>query len=130
MELDEKTKNSIIAAVKPVVLSLGTSVLVSVATAGIKKLIVTSRKKSSLTGDTETKPTEDKTVISQVETTAKDTDASLAKDEVKAKDGDLSAAKTDGNALTTEATALESGAAAARTKAGAMDVETKALKMT
>ena len=130
MELDGETKDMIKKGVTPLIMSLGTAALVSAATGVIKKLVTTNYKSSDLTGDKEIKPTEDETVISKVETTAKDTDASLAKDEVKAKDGDLSAVKTDATAADTEATALDSGAAAARTKAGAADIETKALKMT
>ena len=110
--------------------SVGPLILMAALKQIISKLVVTNHKESNLTGETKMHPTDNKSSISQVETTAKDTDASLAKDEVKAKDGDLSAAKTDANASTTEATAAESGAAAARTKAGAADVETKALKMT
>jgi hypothetical protein len=130
MGLDKKAQNMITEMVAPIVGSAATAAVVAGAMAALSKLLVTNYKESNLTGDKEMHPTADKASLSQVETSAKDTDASLAKDEATAKDGDLSAMRTDAAASNGEATAMDSGAAAARTKAGAADIETTGLKMT
>jgi len=129
MEVDAEMEKKIQEKTKPLITAMSTALLVAGAGA-LLMLVGINIKSSSMKGDSSIAPTEDKTVASKLETSAKDTDASLAKDEVKAKSGDLSAVNTDAMVSTGEATALESGATAARTKAGAADIETKALKMT
>ena len=129
MEVDAGMQKQILEKTKPLIIAMSTALLV----AGVGAILLhvgVNIKSSTMKGDSNIAPTEDKTVASKLEVAAKDTDASLAKDEVKAKSGDLSAVNTDAMATTGEATALESGATAARTKAGAADIETKALKMT
>ena len=128
-EVDAELEKQILQNVGPIIGSASVGLLV----AGIGALLMylgINMKSSTMKGDSNIQPTKDDVSVSQVEATAKDTDASMAKDELTAKDGDLSAAKTDAAASDGEATALESGASAARTKAGAADVETKGLKMT
>jgi hypothetical protein len=129
MALDLDTNDTIKELVAPIVGSALSAALVGLATAVIKKLVVTNFKDSNITGDTEMHPTKNDTSINKTEASAKDTDAALANDEVKAKDGDLSAAETDAKAMTSDAKALDSGASAAQPKAGALDVKTKGLVM-
>jgi hypothetical protein len=130
MELDKKTKAEVAAAVEPIVTSFAASALVAGASAAILKLIAVNTKTSTMAGDTEMKPTEDKVGISNVDVAASETEGKAAQDKVAGANGEVKAAETEARAATGEATAAESGASALRSKAGAADIETKALKMT
>jgi hypothetical protein len=129
MEMDAKTKATVLAKVGPTIGSLGAGLAVAAGMALITKLVGINMKSSTMAGDTGMHPTQEDTSISKTEASAKDNEASLAKDGLKVKDGDLSAAETDAKALTTDAKALDSGASAAMPKAGALDVKTKGLVM-
>jgi hypothetical protein len=129
MEMDAKTKASVMQKIGPSIGSLAAGFAVAAGAALIMKLIAINMKSSTMAGDTGMHPTENETSISKTETSAKDNEASLAKDGLKVKDGDLAAAQTDAKAMTSDAKALDSGASAAMPKAGALDVKAKGLVM-
>jgi hypothetical protein len=130
MELDQKTKDTILEITGPLIKSAAITAIVGGLTAAIASLVVTNYKKSDLTGDTEMRPTEDTVAMSKSEAAASETEGKLAQDTVAGANGEVKASETEARAMTGEATAADSGATALRTKAGASDVEVKALKMT
>jgi hypothetical protein len=123
-------KDAIISAVTPMIASAAVAGAVALATGALMSLIAINYKSSTMAGDSGIHPTNDETVISDVDTTANEVDGSLNQDGLAGRNGEVKANETEATALTGEATASESGASALRTKAGASDIETKALKMT
>jgi hypothetical protein len=130
MALDDKAKAKIAAAVAPLIGSLATAGLVAGATAIISKLTAVNMKSSTMAGDTEMKPTEDKVGLSNVDVAGMETEGKVMQDKVAGANGDVKGDQMEAKAMTGEATAMESGASALRGKAGAADIETKTLKMT
>ncbi len=96
----------------------------------LTSLIVTSYKKTSISGTKEVVPTKDVAVVAdKKEVDANTNSAALAKDDVAGQKGKVEASDTDAQAAKTDARATEGGAQAVKTKAGAMDVATKAMKI-
>ncbi len=130
MELTKEEKAKLSKEVTPLITSVATGMLVSMALSAVTKLLATNVHKSNVFGNKVIVPTEDKTVLSNRETKGDSIDSSLSTDEVSAQQGEIKAAKQEGKASTSEATASEAGATASRAKGGASDIETKALKIT
>ena len=100
----------------------------AVAAVLIKKILITNRRVSDLSGDTVMRATENDTTINRSETSAHESEASLSIDEVTGQNGELEASGTKGSANNNGVGALNTEGKAVETEGGGLNASTQVLQ--
>jgi hypothetical protein len=129
MELDDNTKDIILAQVAPIIGSTLAAGLVAAAATAVMELLATNLETDTPAGKQGVHPTGQDTSLSKTVVAGSETDGKLTEDSAKVNSGDLEANRTQAQAAATGANAANNGATAVITDAGATQIETKALNM-